>query len=125
MPDSIYQEMFRGDARGRWVRLRTLTTLRWLAVFGQAAAVLAAYSVFNVHVPWEICALAIAASVVFNIISMQIFPPTTRLSERAATLSMMFDLLQVTVLLAITGGLANPFAVLMLAPVTISASALT
>ncbi|MEM7545493.1 MAG: ActS/PrrB/RegB family redox-sensitive histidine kinase [Pseudomonadota bacterium] len=125
MPDSIFQDMWRAGARGRWVRLRTLTTLRWLAVIGQAAAVFVAYSVFHVDVPWELCALAIAASVVFNIISMQIYPPTTRLSERAATLSMMFDLVQVSSLLAITGGLANPFAVLMLAPVTISASALT
>lgn len=125
MPDRIFQDMLQRSARGRWVRIRTLTTLRWLAVFGQASAVLVSTQLFGVEVPQALCAIAIAASVVFNIISMQVFPPTMRLSERAATLCMMFDLGQVAVLLALTGGLSNPFAVLVLAPVTISASALT
>ncbi len=125
MPDSVFQDMLGRSARGRWVRLRTLTTLRWLAVIGQGSAVLAATQIFAVEVPQALCWLAIAASVLFNIASMQIFPPTMRLSERAATLCMMFDLGQVAVLLTLTGGLSNPFAVLVLAPVTISASALT
>lgn len=124
MPDSILQELMRDDARGRWVRLRTLTTLRWLAVLGQAGAVLAADRVFGLVIPRELCALAIAASIVFNVISMQVFPPTTRLNERTATVSMLFDLVQVSSLLMLTGGLANPFVMLLLAPVIISASAL-
>ncbi|MEX2517817.1 MAG: ActS/PrrB/RegB family redox-sensitive histidine kinase [Paracoccaceae bacterium] len=121
----IFTELMRGEASGRWVRLETLTTLRWLAVVGQAGAVIAADQLFGVQVPRALCALAIAASVIFNIISMQLFPATTRLSQRAATLSMLFDLGQVSTLLALTGGLSNPFAMLLLAPVTISASALT
>lgn len=124
MAGSIYQEMLRGEVRGRWVRLRTLTTLRWLAVLGQAAAVLAADQLFGIALPLEICAFAIFASVVFNVVSMQVLPQTTRLRERAATVSMLFDLAQVSVLLTVTGGLTNPFAMLILAPVTISASAL-
>lgn len=125
MSDSVYQDMLRGGARARWVRLRTLTTLRWLAALGQALAVIVATQVFSIALPVELCTLAIAASVVFNIVSMQIFPPTARLSERAATLSMTFDLVQVSSLLALAGGLTNPFAMLLLAPVTISASTLT
>lgn len=125
MPDSIYQDMLRREARGRWVRLGTLTTLRWLAVAGQAVAVIVAARFYDVALPWELCALAISASVVFNVVSMQIFPPNARLSERAALISMLFDLGQVSALLALVGGLANPFAVLLLAPVTISASTLT
>ncbi|QIE57956.1 ActS/PrrB/RegB family redox-sensitive histidine kinase [Pikeienuella piscinae] len=117
--------MTRGEASGRWVRLQTLTTLRWLAVIGQATAVIAADQVFGVQPPRALCALAIAVSVIFNVIAMQVFPATMRLSQRAATFSMLFDLGQVSILLMMTGGLANPFAMLMLAPVTISASALT
>ncbi|MEM7522398.1 MAG: ActS/PrrB/RegB family redox-sensitive histidine kinase [Pseudomonadota bacterium] len=124
MQDSIFSEMLRGEARGRWVRLRTLTTLRWLAVLGQAGAVVAADQIFGISLPLELCSIAIVGSIVFNVVSMQVYPPTTRLNERAATLSMLFDLCQVSALLAITGGLTNPFAVLLLAPVTISASAL-
>ena len=117
--------LMRGEASGRWVRLETLTTLRWLAVLGQAAAVAAADQVFGIDLPLALCALAIAAPAIFNVISMQLFPPTMRLSQRAATFSMLFDLAQVSALLALSGGLSNPFAMLLLAPVTISASALT
>lgn len=125
MSESVYQDMLRGGARARWVRLRTLTTLRWLAALGQALAVIAAVQLFSIELPVELCTLAIASSVVFNIVSMQVFPPTARLSERAATLSMTFDLVQLSALLALAGGLTNPFAMLLLAPVSISASTLT
>ncbi len=118
-------ELMRGEASGRWVRLETLTTLRWLAVIGQATAVILADLVFGLDLPRVLAALVISVSVVFNVISMQLFPPTMRLSHRAAAFSMLFDLVQVSALLALTGGLSNPFAMLLLAPVTISASALT
>lgn len=100
----FFHDMVRGDGSGRWVRLETLTTLRWLAVLGQILAVIAADQVFGIAVPRAFCALAIGASVIFNIIVRQIFPSTTRLSQRAATGSMLFDLCQVSALLALTGG---------------------
>ncbi len=124
MPDSLFQNMLQGDARGRWVRLRTLTLLRWLAIVGQAGAVTVAAFVFGLQLPIELCAMAIIASVVFNVISMQIYPANARLNERSALISMLFDLTQVSFLLFITGGLTNPFAALLLAPVVMSASVL-
>lgn len=114
----------RGRARSGWVRLETLTMLRWLAVCGQTAALIVAYYVFSVDLPLALCGLVVVASVVFNIASIQIYPSSTRLSERASMGSMLFDLGQVSLLLFLTGGLANPFAALLLAPVTISATAL-
>ncbi|MBT6312735.1 MAG: sensor histidine kinase, partial [Alphaproteobacteria bacterium] len=124
MPDSVFQNMLQGDARGRWVRLRTLTLLRWLAITGQAGAVAAAIFVFGLQLPVELCIFAIAASVVFNIISMQFYPANARLNEKSSLISMLFDLAQVSFLLFITGGLTNPFAALLLAPVVMSASVL-
>lgn len=124
MPDSIYHDMLRGTARGRWVRLRTLTTLRWIAVFGQTIAFTVATLGFDIDAPIVPAALAIGSAVIFNVVSMQVFSPTARLSDSAATISMLFDLCQVSVLLILAGGLANPFAMLILAPVTISASTL-
>lgn len=118
-------DALRDQTRGRWVRLRTLTTLRWLAVIGQSLAVAVAVQLFQVDLPLMLCGLAILASVVFNIVSIQVFPPNTRLGEWQAAGSMMFDLSQVSVLLYLSGGLTNPFAALLLAPVTISATALT
>ncbi|MEL7464239.1 MAG: ActS/PrrB/RegB family redox-sensitive histidine kinase [Pseudomonadota bacterium] len=125
MAESLYYDMLRGGARARWVRLKTLTTLRWFAVSGQAIAVAIAVLLFDVYVPLAPCILAIAIAIVFNIVSMQVFPANQRLSERAATISMLFDLGQLSALLILVGGLTNPFAMLILAPVTISASTLT
>ena len=56
---------------------------------------------------------------------MTIFPENQRLSDRDAMLTLLFDLSQLSFLLFLTGGLNNPFALLILAPVTISATALT
>ncbi|MGB0410644.1 MAG: sensor histidine kinase RegB [Pikeienuella sp.] len=126
MPNAFsLTDALRDQTRGRWVRLRTLTTLRWLAVLGQTLAVVAASQLFQVDLPILPCLVAIVASVLFNIVSIQVFPPNTRLGERAAASSMLFDLSQVSILLYLTGGLTNPFAALLLAPVTISATALT
>lgn len=122
---AFFQDISQGEASGRWVRLDTLASLRWLAVIGQILAVVVSEQILAIDLPLGLCALAIASSAIVNVMAKQIYPPRTRLSQRAATLSMLFDLLQVSVLLMLTGGLANPFAMLLLAPVTISASALT
>src|SRR5215211_2100075 len=52
------------------------------------------------------------------------YPASYRLGEDAATLLLGFDILQLAALLYLTGGLQNPFAMLFLAPVLISATAL-
>ncbi|MEM1313586.1 MAG: ActS/PrrB/RegB family redox-sensitive histidine kinase [Pseudomonadota bacterium] len=107
------------------MRLRTLLTLRWLAAGGQAAAVLAADQLLRMQLPVGLCFGAIAASACVNIVAQSVHPPSKRLSERDTALTLLFDLAQLGVLLFLTGGLTNPFAVLALAPVIISATALT
>ena len=71
------------------------------------------------------CALVIGASVAFNLVAMTVAAENRRLSEREAVLTLLFDLCQLGALLYLTGGLGNPFALLIMAPVTISASVLT
>ncbi|MEM1164353.1 MAG: ActS/PrrB/RegB family redox-sensitive histidine kinase, partial [Pseudomonadota bacterium] len=53
-----------------------------------------------------------------------IFPENKRLTESEVVSMLLFDITQLSFLLFLTGGLHNPFALLILAPVTISASAL-
>lgn len=117
--------VFTAAERSSWLRLRTLILLRWLAVAGQSAAVLAAWLWLRLDLPLGACALAIGASAAFNVVATAASPKNRRLSEREATLTLLFDLAQLGFLLFLTGGLANPFALLMLAPVTISASVLS
>ncbi len=117
--------VFTAAERSAWLRLRTLLLLRWLAVFGQSAAVLVAWLGLGLDLPLELCAMAIGAAAVFNVVARIVAAENRRLSEREAVLTLLFDLFQLGFLLFLTGGLANPFALLMLAPVTISASVLS
>jgi two-component system sensor histidine kinase RegB len=110
--------------RSNWVRLSTLVLLRWFAIVGQILALLVAVFAFGLQV--EIIAIisVIAASLLANILLTVSFPKNQRLSEQEATVVFLFDIAQLGLLLGITGGLNNPFALLMLAPVTIASTAL-
>lgn len=124
MPDSEQHSIFHMRARGDWVRLRTLVMLRWMAIIGQIAAVAVATEVLGYQLPLPMCALVISASVSVNIIAHIVHPAEKRLSERGTLMSLFFDLAQLVTMLMLTGGLNNPFAVLIIAPVTIAATAL-
>jgi two-component system sensor histidine kinase RegB len=121
----VLLDFFGREARSEWVRLRTLMALRWMAIAGQVVAVLLAVLVFDLKIPVGLCFIAIAASAVFNLLSSFILPANKRLTERQTLLSLLFDVCQLAYLLFLAGGLTNPFALLMLVPVTLSASALT
>jgi two-component system sensor histidine kinase RegB len=111
-------------ARGHWVRLRTLIVLRWIAITGQLAAITVAERVFGVQLDLGPCYLAVGAAIVANLIAIFVYPETKRLSETEAMLTQLFDIAQLAFLLYLTGGLNNPFALLVIAPVTVSATAL-
>ena len=107
-----------------WLPLRTLILLRWLAVGGQLLAIFVASQIYGFQLPLGLCLLAISAAMSANFILTAVYPPTKRLSELESFAALMFDLVQLAALVFLTGGLTNPFALLMLAPVIVSASAL-
>ncbi len=106
------------------VRLRTLIALRWTAIVGQIAAITVADRYFGLILPLGLCYLAVGAAIIANLISIFVFPQNKRLTETEALGTLLFDMSQLAFLIFVTGGLTNPFALLVLAPVTISASAL-
>jgi two-component system, sensor histidine kinase RegB len=108
----------------RRLRLDTLVRLRWLAVTGQATAVSVVHFGLGFRLPFGLCFLVIAASAWLNLALRIRYPASHRLGEPAATLLLGFDILQLAALLYLTGGLQNPFSMLFLAPVLISATAL-
>ena len=112
------------DVQGHWVRLETLTRVRWLAVAGQIAALLVARFVFDLEFALVVCLSVVGVSAVSNVISTFVFPRSKRLSEIEALLTLLFDTTQLSLLLFLTGGLNNPFALLLIAPVTIAGTAL-
>ncbi|GAA4221624.1 two-component system sensor histidine kinase RegB [Sagittula marina] len=113
------------EQRSNWIRLRTMILLRWVAIIGQIAAITAAQRMYNLQLELGLCYLVVGTSVVGNLVAIFIFPENKRLSEAENFMMMMFDLLQLCVLLFLTGGLNNPFSLLVLGPVTISASVLS
>jgi two-component system, sensor histidine kinase RegB len=110
--------------RSNWVRLRTLIVLRWIAIGGQLAAIFVAQAAFDITLDVGLCYLAVGAAVIANLVAIFIYPENKRLSEEAMLLMLVFDITQLGFLLFLTGGLNNPFAMLMIAPVTISATTL-
>ncbi len=107
------------------IRSRTLLLLRWIAVTGQAAAVMTVYVGLGWDLPIFSCMAAILVAAALNAYISLTHPATKRLSESEVTGYLAFDLVQLAVLLFLTGGLQNPFAVLFLAPVVISATSLS
>lgn len=106
------------------LRLRTLVRLRWIAVAGQSAAVLAVYLLLGYDLPVGFCFALIALSAWLNVFLRIRYPASRELSAGPATVLLGYDIVQLAALLALTGGLANPFAILLLVPVVVSASAL-
>lgn len=117
-------EMFQERQRSDWVRLRTLAKLRWFAVAGQTLALVVSVQMFDLQLQTGLAAMTIGASVLVNLVVRFIYPDNKRLMEREAFLMLVFDMAQLSLLLYLTGGLNNPFALLLLAPVTIAATIL-
>src|SRR5262249_47220338 len=108
----------------RNVRLDTLVRLRWLAVAGQTAAVLIVHYVFDFNLPLTAALLVIGCSAALNLALRLRFSPVERLEPDRAAWLLAFDIVQLALLLFLTGGVENPFVFLFLGPVLISATAL-
>jgi two-component system, sensor histidine kinase RegB len=122
METGAHPFQFRDNARQ--LRVETLSKLRWLALFGQLATVLATCQVLRFPLPLALCLVVIGVSALLNIAFRLLAPKILRLAVWPATALLAFDVLQLTALLYLTGGLENPFSVLFLAPVTIAAVSL-
>jgi two-component system sensor histidine kinase RegB len=107
--------------RSRRLRVDTLVRLRWLAVFGQATAVLFVRFGLRFPIPLGLCLLFIASSAWLNILLRLRFGRSDRLEDAPAAAMLAYDILQLSALLYLTGGLENPFSILFLAPIMIAA----
>lgn len=111
--------------RGSFIRLRTMIWLRWCAIVGQMTAIMLAQYLYNLQLELGLCYLAIGVSIVGNLIAIFVFPENKRLNEAENFLMVLFDLLQLCFLIYLTGGLHNPFTILILGPVIVSATIMT
>src|SRR5215475_10943825 len=110
--------------RGR-IRLRTIVFIRWIAVVGQVSTLLFVHFIMGYRLPlgWALATVAALAGVTAAAQFRR--SASARLTDRESALYFAFDMVQLSVLLYLTGGLNNPFAILILAPVTVSATTLS
>ena len=113
-----------GTGFGR-ISLRTLVPIRWVAIAGQASTVLIVHYGLGYRLPLFSALTVIASSALLNIVLILLRQAAARLGERDAALCLGYDILQLGLLLYLTGGLYNPFSTLILAPVTVAATILS
>jgi len=119
--ESVSEGLRAGETR---LRLQTIVRLRWLAVLGQSLTVIGAYWVLGIDLPIGWCLAVIALAAWLNVALRIRYPASQRLKANYAFAMLGFDVLQLAALLYLTGGLENPFAFLLIAPVAVSASTL-
>src|SRR5690242_1988030 len=107
------------------ISLRTLVPIRWVAIAGQALTILTVHYGLGFRLPLLPALAVVAGSVLLNLVLILLRDAAVRLGERDAALCLGYDILQLAMLLYLTGGLQNPFAILILAPVTVAATILS
>jgi two-component system sensor histidine kinase RegB len=107
------------------ISLRRLVLIRWVAIAGQAVTLLVVHYGFGFGLPLAPTFAVVGCSVLLNLFIILYRRAATRLGEHEAALFLAYDLVQLGLLLYLTGGLHNPFSILILAPVTVAATLLS
>ena len=115
--------------RGRYGRTprpidaRLILNIRWLALIGQLAALLFTFFILEFDIPIAGALFVTGLAAAMNVWQSRRTIITPDQPDQSF-LALNFDVLQLTALLFFTGGLLNPFVVLLLAPVVVSAAIL-
>ena len=104
------------------ILLGNLIKIRWIAILGQLLAIFAVLFIFKIKIPFFEALVIILLSIVINFYSYFEERKNKTISNIKAFLFLLFDTLQLGILLFLTGGIINPFSILILAPVITSAS---
>ena len=102
------------------IKLEILINIRWIAIIGQLFAVCLIYFYYRFSFAFFECLTVILFSVLINVYLGFLLKNTQRLNNFWATLSVLYDVLHLSLLLYYTGGLTNPFSILMIVPSTIA-----
>ncbi len=105
-----------------YILLSNLIKIRWIAIIGQFLAIVGAYYYFEIKIPLFKCLLIVFISTLINIYSFLLVKSNNYLAHQKVFYFLSFDTIQLAVLLYLAGGIYNPFALLLIAPVIISAS---
>ncbi len=102
----------------------TYITLRWIGIIGQLIAVNFVYLFLNSSFDFTTSNLVIFLGILSNLYLIFIYKKT-QLSDRSAFIFLLIDILQLGVLLYLSGGITNPFVIFILIPSVFSSSNLS
>lgn len=103
------------------MRMHPLIQLRWIAVCGQVATIVFVHFFLGIALPLQAMAVVIAFLVVFNLFSMLRWQGREEVSNESVFLSLLVDVLTLSLLLHYSGGATNPFVFLYLLQVVLAA----
>jgi two-component system sensor histidine kinase RegB len=103
---------------------KTLYILRWIALVGQFIAINLVYFILDLPFPVELSYLIIFVGLITNLF-LQFSIKGNQLKDFQALIFLIYDLLQLSLLLYLTGGIFNPFSILMIIPTIVSSTFLS
>ena len=102
----------------------TLTILRYIAIFGQLFAINIVFFYLDLKFPIKECYIIISIGVLTNLF-LQFKIKVNQLRDSYASLFLLYDLIQLSALLYLTGGILNPFSILLIIPTIVSSTFLS
>ena len=102
----------------------TYVSLRWIGIIGQLISVNFVYFFLNFKFDFISSNLIIFLGILSNLFLI-FFYKKTQLTEKSAFIFLVIDILQLGILLFLTGGISNPFVIFLLIPSVFSSSNLS
>jgi len=103
---------------------KTLVILRWIAIIGQFTAINLVYFYLNLKFPILIAHAILGIGFITNLY-LHFGIKSIILKDFNASIFLIYDLIQLTALLYLTGGISNPFSILMIIPTIVSSTLLS
>jgi len=103
---------------------KTLVTLRWIAIAGQFFTINFVYFVLKFSFPYYYCCLVILLGALTNCY-LQFKVKKNLISTLNSAIYLVYDLIQFSTLIFFTGGITNPFIILLVIPAVVSSAFLS
>jgi two-component system, sensor histidine kinase RegB len=100
---------------------KTLVILRWIANIGQFISISIVYIILDFKLPFFICLMIVALGSLTNLY-LQFIVKENQLSNTKSSAYLLYDLVQLSFLLFFTGGVTNPFIILLIIPAIVSST---
>ena len=102
----------------------TLTVLRYIAIFGQFITINIVYYYLKLDFPIKESYLVVFFGLLTNLF-LQLKIRVNQLKDTYASFFLLYDLMQLSILLYLTGGIFNPFTILLIIPAIVSSTFLS